>query len=188
LRHRRGARAGDVIPEVVGRVEGPGRRGPRFVMPARCPDCRTRAMAMVANSTIQTRSPSPHGSFRSSGSARMPSSTALRSTRRATRARGDGMVDSGSDGSAVTTFMRLRQPSRSPGLNVGDAWSLAVVMQRTLQCKAAARKVRNSARGTTPLPGTLPPRRRQSPYACVGSAAFTGFFPITRTARSSSSV
>jgi hypothetical protein len=28
----------------------------------------------------------------------------------------------------------------------------------------------------------------QSPYACVGSAAFTRFFPVTRTAKSSSNV
>ncbi len=35
-------RAGDVIPEVVERVEEPGRkRGPRFRMPERCPSCGT---------------------------------------------------------------------------------------------------------------------------------------------------
>jgi DNA ligase (NAD+) len=36
-------RAGDVIPAVIERVARPrSRRGPRFVMPARCPACRSR--------------------------------------------------------------------------------------------------------------------------------------------------
>jgi len=38
-------RAGDVIPEVVGRVEGgAARRGPRFRMPERCPACGGRTV------------------------------------------------------------------------------------------------------------------------------------------------
>lgn len=37
-------RAGDVIPEIVGRVETGGRRGPPFRFPARCPACRTRVV------------------------------------------------------------------------------------------------------------------------------------------------
>lgn len=34
-------RAGDVIPDVVGRVRSGRRRGPKFRMPSRCPACRT---------------------------------------------------------------------------------------------------------------------------------------------------
>lgn len=38
-------RAGDVIPEVAGRVKDGGRRrGPRFSMPSKCPSCGTRAV------------------------------------------------------------------------------------------------------------------------------------------------
>jgi DNA ligase (NAD+) len=42
--HVRVVRAGDVIPDIVGRVPRRGeRRGPRFAMPERCPACGARA-------------------------------------------------------------------------------------------------------------------------------------------------
>jgi DNA ligase (NAD+) len=39
--HVRVQRAGDVIPEVVARVEAEGERGPQYEMPERCPSCDT---------------------------------------------------------------------------------------------------------------------------------------------------
>jgi DNA ligase (NAD+) len=39
------ARAGDVIPEVIERIDEPGRkRGKRFAMPKKCPVCRTKVL------------------------------------------------------------------------------------------------------------------------------------------------